>query len=136
MPKKATDRKPFVDLLKNKLIKKVCQNMKFEHMWSKEILNTTVKGWYWDTMLISHYLDNRTLQTTGLKFQTYVKFGVIDYSSKVEKALQAPESNEHNSLRQFVKSAKNRQEVLRYNALDSIFTYRLFKLQETLLNQL
>lgn len=134
VPTKAEQRRPFVKLLKNNFIPKVAQNMKFEHAWSKEIFNTTVRNWSWDTMLATHIMDNRA-GITGLKFQTYVQFGIVDYNSKVEKALQAPDSNSFNNVKQFIKTAKGRQDMLRYVALDSIHEYRLAKLQqEVLLN--
>lgn len=132
MPKKAKDRAPFVNLLKNKYIKKIAQNMKYEHTWSKEILNTTVKNWWWDTMLMTHILDNRP-GITGLKFQVYVQFGVIDYNSAVEKALKAPESNDLNTLPQFISKPKNREALLKYDGWDGVLTYRLAILQEKLL---
>lgn len=135
MPKKAALRKPFVDLLKNRSIKKVAQNMKFEHTWSKEILHTTVKNWYWDTMLASHILDNRT-GITGLKFQTYINFGIVDYSSTVNKYIRAKESNDLNKVKQYIKTEKGKQELLKYNALDAIHTYRLFGQQELLINNI
>jgi len=135
MPKKANLRKPFVDLLKNRSIKKVAQNMKFEHNWSKEILHTTVKNWHWDTMLASHILDNRT-GITGLKFQTYINFGIVDYSSTVNKYIRAKESNDLNKVKQYIKTEKGKQELLKYNALDAIHTYRLFEQQELLINNI
>ena len=124
MPPKAKDRKPFVDLLRNKYIKKIAQNMKFEHTWSRVILKTTVRNWVWDTMLATHILDNRP-GITSLEFQTYVNFGVADYSSAVSSYLQAPTSNDFNKVREYIKTPRNKQELLKYNALDSIFEYRL-----------
>lgn len=135
MPKSAEDRKPFVDLLKNPLIKKMAHNVKFEHTWSKHILKTTVKNWHWDSMLAAHILDNRP-GITGLKFQTYINFGVVDYSSAVSKALQAPESNDHNEIVKYMASPANKAEMLRYNALDSIFEYRLALMQQDIINNI
>jgi uracil-DNA glycosylase family 4 len=135
IPNKAKDRAPLKRLLKNKLIKKIAQNIKYEHTWSREILKTTVRNWYWDTMLATHVLDNRK-GVTGLKFQAYVQFGIVNYNSAVDKALKAPESNDLNSIMEFIKKPKNRAEMLKYNALDSIFTYRLFLLQQEKFNSL
>jgi uracil-DNA glycosylase family 4 len=132
VPKKAAQRKPFVDVLKNKYIKKTAQNMKFEHNWAKEIFNASIKNWDWDTMLASHIMDNRP-GITGLKIQTYLQFGIVDYNSSVEKALEAPDSNSFNKVKQFVKSPKGRQDMLRYVAYDSINTRRLKKLQKEVL---
>ena len=70
-------------LLTNPFIKKVAHNLKFEESWTKNILGYNVKNWHWDTMVASHILDNRT-GVNGLKFQTYVNFGVVGYDNKVE----------------------------------------------------
>lgn len=132
MPKKAVDRKPFRELLKNSYIRKMGHNCKFETTWSKAILKTKIKNWYWDSMLAAHILDNRK-GVTGLKFQTYVMFGIIDYNSTVDKALKADTSNSKNTIKEFIENPKNKEEMLRYNALDSIFQYRLAMLQQKII---
>jgi DNA polymerase len=129
MPKKAALRKPFVNLMRNKYIKKIAQNLKYEHAWCKHILKTTIQNWHWDTMLASHVLNNHT-GVTGLKFQAYVNFGIIDYNSTVNKHLIAKESNDLNKVVQYIKTPKGEQELLKYNALDSIYTYRLYLKQK------
>lgn len=136
MPRKAAKRKPFVELLRNKGIRKMAHNMKFEHTWSKEILNTTVQNWYWDSMIAAHILDNRS-GITGLKFQTYVNFGIVDYNSNVSKSLIADGSNDYNSIESFIESSvKNEYEMLKYNGLDSIYEYRLAMLQQQIINNI
>jgi uracil-DNA glycosylase family 4 len=138
MPKTAEERRPFINLLKNKFIFKMSHNMKFEHTWSKVILKTSVRSWKWDSMLAAHVLDNRQ-SVTGLKFQTYINFGVIDYSSTVSKWLQAKDdknANSQNRLIEFFETESGQKEVLKYCALDTINQYRLAKLQEELFNNI
>lgn len=136
MPEKRSLRMPFIELLENESIGKIAQNMKFEHTWSRVRLNNTiVKSWIWDTMLGTHLLDNRT-GVTGLKFQTYVQFGVIDYSSEISPILEAADSNSFNQLENYVKTHENAQKVLKYCALDSIFEFKLANLQQKLFEQL
>lgn len=99
-------------------IPKIAHNIKYEDNWSHELLGP-VDGWVWDTMLASHVLDNRP-GITGLKFQAYVNFGVLDYSSHIEPFLQAPGSNDLNRVEE-----APRRDLLIYNGVDAMLTYRL-----------
>lgn len=112
-------------VLENERLKKIAHNMKFENMWSKYILGAEVKGWILDTMLMAHVLDNRK-HITGLKFQTYVQFGTIDYDSHISKqlGLKKEGGNSFNNIDKI-----SQQEMLLYNGLDSMFTYRLAEVQ-------
>ena len=110
----------FSKVLTDKSIRKTAHNMKFEHVWSQVVLGTTVKGWKWDTMIAAHILDNRT-GVTGLKFQSYVNFGVTDYESSVAKYLSGEGSgNSFNSIRK-----APLQDLLLYCGLDSLLQRRL-----------
>lgn len=123
---------PFLNVLKNKNIKKVAHNLKYEQTWTQCCLKTDVENWYWDTMLQAHILDNRP-DITGLKFQTYINFGIGDYSSEIEPVLQGEDSKNCNSLNKlelYMKSPENALKIMQYCALDSIFTYRLMLLQQ------
>lgn len=107
-------------------------NCKFEHTWAEIILGIIVKGWLWDTMLMAHVMDNRS-GITGLKFLTYVMLGVIDYSSEIEPYLKGVEDKNANALNrvlELVSTESGKQQLLKYNALDAINTYRIWKLQE------
>lgn len=131
MPKNKDEREPFISILRNKNIYKIAQNMKYEETWSLVRLGTRVKGWMWDTMIATHILDNRS-GITGLKFQTYVRFGIIDYSSHLDKWLVAVDDKNANSLNrltEFVSSESNKKELMKYCALDTVHTYRLASLQ-------
>lgn len=127
------DRKklaPFLRILKNSRIKKMAHNLKFEDTWTKIYFGIDVKGWYWDSMLAAHILDNRPM-TTGLKFQTYVNFGVVDYSSSIAKYLESTDKkdgNAKNRIEELLVSSKV-DELLMYGGLDSLYQYRLAKLQ-------
>lgn len=126
LPPSKNGRKPFTDLLGNIMINKVAQNMKYEDMWSSVRLRQPVQGWLWDTMLTTHLLDNRT-GITGLKFQTYVQFGVVDYDSEVAPYLQSidKDGNALNRIEQLVKIPGGKEKLMHYCGLDTIHTYRL-----------
>lgn len=131
IPKKRKELQPFIDILKNNQIGKMAHNMKFEDTWTNVRLKTEINYWAWDSMLAAHILDNRP-EITGLKFQTYINFGIIDYSSEIEPYLKGIESKNGNSLNKILElydNKVNEKKLLEYCALDSIFQYRLAMLQ-------
>ncbi len=136
LPGSQSERKPLIDLLASTKIGKIAQNIKYEHNWSKVRLKTEVQNWIWDTMQASHVLDNRP-GVTGLKFQTYVQFGVVDYSSEIEPYLQAVDGTNANSLNkimELVSKPGGKEKLLTYNGYDSINTYRLSMIQRPQIN--
>jgi len=127
MPKSRSGRKPFTDLVQNPNVKKVAQNMKFEDTWTNVRLGVPVVNWDFDTMLATHIIDNRS-SVTGLKFQTYAQFGVIDYDSHISpylKAVNEDSKNNLNRIMELVKKPGGQRELLKYCAYDSINEYRL-----------
>jgi uracil-DNA glycosylase family 4 len=97
-------------------IKKIASNMKFEEAWSRTILNTSVNNWHWDTMIAAHFLDCRE-GITSIKFQYYVKYGVVDYDSHIEYYLQSDgrSANDFNRIYQIPID-----DLLLYNGIDSV----------------
>jgi uracil-DNA glycosylase family 4 len=127
MPNTRIGRQPFIDLLTDPKIAKVAQNMGFEETWSTVRLKHNVENWGWDTMLASHVLDNRE-GITGLKFQTYVQFGIVDYSSELDLYLKPVDKKNGNALNRIfdlLKLSGGEDKLLLYNGLDAIYTYRL-----------
>ena len=103
-------------------ILKVAQNIQMEHPWSKIIIGEEPKGWYWDTMVFSHIVDERP-QFTGLDFQTFINWG-YEYGGEVSKYKKAAPGTKFNSMQ---KCPLN--ELLKYNGLDAYFTMRLAEKQ-------
>jgi uracil-DNA glycosylase family 4 len=130
IPKRRKYRKPILNLLTRESVGKIAQNMKFEDTWSTVILGVTPVNWIYDTMLASHIIDNRT-GVTGLKFQTYVQFGIIDYDSGVAPYLRAKDDKNGNAINQvweLVEKPDGKKELLKYCGWDSILEYRLAEL--------
>ena len=128
MPQQGPVAKKLRELLEDHTVPKRAHNMKFETNWAKVRFRTDVQGWEWDSMLAAHILDNRT-GITGLKFQVYVHFGVIDYSSHLDEYLSSAENaNDINRI-----DEAPLEEVLLYNGLDSLFQYRLAEIQMSFL---
>lgn len=116
-------------LMLSRKASKIAHNAGFEMVW------TFVRGggyWPqglgWDTCLGAHCLHNQ--KPTGLKFEVFTKFGVAGYDSSVDAFLKSTPAE-----RKFGSNAFNRileaplQDVLYYNALDSIYTLALYELQ-------
>ena len=122
--------KPFRKALRRVLthpkIKKSAANIQYEDNWTKEILGYNVVNWYWDTMLGTHSLDNRG-GVSGLKFQTYVRFGELEYGKSVEKYIKS-EDKSNNSFNKMKECPL--VDLLTYCALDSFYEYKLGLIQE------
>lgn len=107
-------------------IGKIAANMKFEEVWSRICLKCGVKNWVWDTMQAAHVLDNRR-GITGVKFQAFVQFGELDYSSHIAPYLQGIDPKNANSFNRV--DDADQEELLRYNAMDALLEYRLSLVQ-------
>ncbi len=125
MPKTVAGRRPFINLLKNPDIKKMAHNFKFEHNWTLHCYGVEVQNWYWDSMLAAHQLDNRAA-VTGLKFQTYVNFGVI-YGDEVIQYLRKDEKSEEgfNRIYDLLEEPGGPEKLLKYGGQDSHYEFRL-----------
>jgi hypothetical protein len=109
--------------------------MKFEDTWMNIIYGIQTTPWVWDTMQAAHVIDNRP-GITGLKFQVYVNFGLVDYDSDVSSYLRSA-SKDGNAVNQIEKAMQD-PEVFRkikiYCGLDSLFTYRLAQIQKGIID--
>lgn len=107
-----------LDNLSQLLIKtnslKIAHNTVFEMEWSKTILGIGIEN-FGDSMLQKYILDCRT-GTLGMDFLTFANFGI---SHKIY-----PDSIMSNLTQLSI------DELLNYNAKDTIFEYRIYKRQE------
>lgn len=97
-------------------------NMKFEDAWDHEILGVQC-DWNWDTMIAAHILDNRS-KFTGLKFQSYIHFGLEPYNKEVDRYLKAA-SGHFNKV-----DKAPLDQLLLYNGIDTLVGERLYKIQQ------
>lgn len=111
-------------VLKNGKLKKIASNLKFEERWTRAKLGHGVKGWYWDTMLAAHLIDNRS-HISSIKFQAFVLLGVADYSSHVDEYLKSVGDSDYNRIEEL-----NEDELLLYNGLDSLLEFLVMKKQK------
>ena len=104
--------------------KKIAQGMKFEDVWSRCICKAEPVNWHHCTMVCSHVLDNRS-SFTGLKFQSFIRWGVERYDSKINKYLKAKKGEKFNKV---FEAPLN--ELLLYCGIDALLTFWLFKEQK------
>ena len=100
-------------------VPKIAANLQLEERWSVAILGVYVNNWYWDTMLGTHFIDNRSL-ICSLKFQAFVRLGAEDYSSHIVPFFNSESPNGLNHIDD-VPPPK----LLLYNGLDSLYEYEL-----------
>jgi len=112
-------KKLWIKILRSKFIEKITHNWKFEAIWSMELLKSK-PACHFDTMMGVHVLDNRAA-STGLKFQTFVNFGVRPYDKSIKPFLQA-KNGEFNTIEK-----APFKDLLTYNGLDCIFTFTLYE---------
>jgi uracil-DNA glycosylase len=133
MPDTREARQPFINLLANPNVGKMAHNMKYEETWSAVRLRQPVQNWTWDSMLAAHILDNRP-GVTSLKFQAYVQFGIVDYSSDIApflKAVDDSDANAINKIQMLIAKPGGKEKLMKYCALDAIYEYRLAMKQQS-----
>jgi len=113
-------------IILDKKIKKIIHNSKFEDAWSAIRAGGRIKNIHWDTMMSQHILDNRRA-SIGLKFQTFVRYGVRPYDNVIKPFLKS-KNGEFNTIEK-----APFKELLIYNGLDCIFCWMLYKDQTSYL---
>lgn len=113
------------NILTNIHIRKSAHNIKFEDTWTRYCLSRglwEIEGWDFDSMIAAHVLDNRQ-EICRLKFQTYVRYGIIGYDESIEPYIQSVEAKNSNSLNRIREAPLD--DLLIYCGLDSLFGRKL-----------
>jgi hypothetical protein len=110
-------------ILKSK-VPKIASNAKFENRWTKYFLGHNVRNWYWDTMLAAHTLNNN-MGVTGLKFQSFVKLGVLPYDTHIEPFLKTGRKGNHINRIDEIPL----RDLLIYNGMDSLLEFLVMRTQ-------
>ena len=111
-------------------VKKICHNMAYEGLWTRELCGYWMQNWYWDTMLGQHCVNNT--KSTGLKYCTYTEFGVLGYDESAAQYIEKSDEDKE----EFGDNCINNihlapiKDLLLYNALDSLFTHLLVDKQK------
>lgn len=110
--------------LTNQKIKKVAHNMKFEDVWSRTYFKQRkLMGWLWCSMNAAHIIDARKF-FTGLKFQSFINFGIEGYESKIKPFMKTRPGSFINRLNEVPLP-----DLLMYCGLDALLTRKLYFLQ-------
>jgi len=115
-------RKALVKFLRSP-VKKIASNLKFEDRWSRSILQTPVRAWWWDTMLAAHVI-NGNRGACSIKFLSFVYLGVPIYNKSVDDLLRATGENGLNRIMDIPM-----EDLLVYNGLDSLLERDVSMLQ-------
>jgi len=114
-------KKLWKKILADDEILKMAHNAKFEQVWSMVFFNVLPRI-HFDTMMCEHVLDNRSA-STGLKFQTFVRFGVRPYDKEIAPFLKS-KNGEFNTVEK-----APFKELLTYNGLDCIYGWMVYEQQ-------
>ena len=107
-------------ILKSKEIGLVAHNIQFEDIWTSEVIGINLFNWIFDTSIAAHLIDNRS-RFTGLKTQVYINFGIKPYDKEVDPFIKRSNQNGFNRVFDCPLHL-----LLKYNSLDSLFTYLLY----------
>jgi DNA polymerase I-like protein with 3'-5' exonuclease and polymerase domains len=105
------------------------KNSKFEDMWSAVIIGSRIKSVEWCTQMGTHIIDNRSV-FSGLKFQTFMQFGIRPYDDHIHPYLESVEGSEFNRV--FEAPTKD---LMIYCGLDCIYGLKLKHLQQSLFSR-
>lgn len=107
-------------ILKNKNIKKIAFNAKFEEIWGKSKFNQR-HTWHFDPMICNHVLDNRP-RINSLTFLCMVRLGIEPYDKEIKKYLDS-HGEEFNKVEK-----APLKDLLIYNGYDVIYTQILYEI--------
>jgi uracil-DNA glycosylase family 4 len=115
-------------ILQNPARPKIAHNLPYEWAWSKHCFKVLPQGWAGDTQVLAHLEDSR-VGNSGLKAQCYLKFGTPEYTEEVGAFLRASKEDEDaygcNAINAIDSAPVD--ELLKYNALDALYTLRLWE---------
>lgn len=118
-------RTAFFHLLDNEFIAWRVHNLQFEYLWSAFFYNTVPRNLDHDTILGLHVLNSQ--KRKGLKPNVYCLFGVAGYDDSTEGYISAPpkEEKKHGANSFNLMDQAPLDDVLLYNGLDALFTYKI-----------
>jgi uracil-DNA glycosylase family 4 len=117
----------WIQILEDPEIDKTCHNSGYELLWSIVRIGCRPQGLNWCTMVNAHLVDDRK-KFCGLKFQTYINFGVKGYDDEIAPYLEGDEYNRIDEAPQ--------SKLHKYCGLDCIYTRDLRKVQEKVFDRI
>lgn len=115
----------YLDILEDPEIPKTAHSRNMEDSWSTQILGAKkVRGWDWCTMHTAHLIDTRK-NYCGLKFQSFIHFGVKGYEDEIKPFLTTDKGAEFNNIQNAPP-----EKLHLYCGLDTVLTRELKKVQQ------
>ena len=114
------------DFIKNYSGKLLVHNHQMECIWSRRFFGVDAKDWAWDSMLVAHILDERQ-QYTSLDFQVFIHWG-FEYGSEIAPYKESLDKSDDEAFNRMKEAPL--MDLLQYNGLDAMFTYKLWKQQK------
>lgn len=95
---------------------------KFETRWSKAKVGVNPKNVVWDVVLAAHALNSMP-GVAGVKFQSFVRFGVGSYDDHIKPFLKSDRPNQPNQITTKI----DIRDLLKYCARDSFLEWHIAK---------
>lgn len=113
-------------MLKDKNVRKIGYNLKFEDRWCRAKLGFGVRNWIHDGMITAHGLDNRG-GISSLRHQAFILCGQEDYDSHIKPYLMSKDDsgNSENRITELPLD-----DLLLYNGLDALLEYKVWEKQK------
>lgn len=115
-------------IMADSAVPKVAHNAPYEWEWTRRCFRVVARGWVADTQVLSHLEDSRPGHS-GLKAQSYLKFGAPEYAEETDRFKRASPEDVAlygcNALNKMDKAPSRAR--LKYNGIDALYTYWLFK---------
>jgi hypothetical protein len=115
-------------IMADSAVPKVAHNVPYEWEWTRRCFRVVARGWVADTQVLSHLEDSRPGHS-GLKAQSYLKFGAPEYAEETDRFKRASPEDVAlygcNALNKMDKAPSRAR--LKYNGIDALYTYWLFK---------
>jgi len=105
----------------------IAHNKNFENLWGKVLLGST-KYVNYCTLVAQHVIDHRK-RTKGLKYQSFIRWGVGDYDKSMAPYIKGKTANSFNKMDDAPLPAQ-----LLYVGYDTILTYKLWEEQQVYFN--
>ena len=118
------------EVLRLKTVRKIASNLKYEDRWTRFFLKHPVEGWYWDTMVAAHILDNRE-DITSVKFQAFILLGVKAWDEHIKTYLSTKGVHHLNRIKELPI-----QELLLYNGMDSLIEWLVARKQTKMIERM